>query len=272
MRIREYDKAILAIQDGEYDALLRAHQNVPDKTLDLLPLAAARPGPVGRDMTIAMLLEARDVPQDIYLAVCKNAIATGDTGRVLTLAREAGNRVKDLDMSLYGEIIGESLTGNKKNIANALLEQCEPEQLRASDPSLLTLALRRNDYSMAYKLAESGLDANPRASEIIRALTPDGNSHSFSKHLVERVLQVDNSNYNAMFACIDTENYKVAELLIDRGMDFDAFTKWATDRELINNVEAFDRVKEYWQAHKQVLDQSLEQEPGPEQGPTMAGV
>ncbi len=78
-------------------------------------------------------------------------------------------------------------------------------------------------------------------------------------------------NYDAMHACLDTNNPEAALLLIDRGMDFDAFLDWAKERVQVNPGETLDAVMEYWQTHKR--EQEWAREPkGPELGPTMAGV
>ena len=120
----QYLKALRAIEAGDYQAFLGAARHVPNKTLDLLERAASRPGIDGRDMTIAMLLESRDIPRELYLTVCKNAINFGHVERVCTLANNARSCVKDFDASFYSEIVAAALPEHKE-IADTVKRYCE---------------------------------------------------------------------------------------------------------------------------------------------------
>ncbi len=40
---------------------------------------------MGRDMTLMLISGAKDMPQELYLTACKNAIATGDSVRAAAL-------------------------------------------------------------------------------------------------------------------------------------------------------------------------------------------
>ena len=74
LRMSGYDKAVLAIRDGEMAAFTECVAKVPDQADALLIEAAGRPGLVGRNMT-AMLLNGRtDVDYLSYCAACKKAI------------------------------------------------------------------------------------------------------------------------------------------------------------------------------------------------------
>ena len=78
LRMSGYDKAVLAIRDGEMAAFTECVAKVPDQADALLIEAAGRPGLVGRNMT-AMLLNGRtDVDYLSYCAACKKAIDIND--------------------------------------------------------------------------------------------------------------------------------------------------------------------------------------------------
>lgn len=224
-------------------------------------------------MTMILLAGAEHLSNDAYLNACKNAIATGDTDKVLLLAHDAENCVADLDMSLYGKLIGESLYKNGNHIARALLKQCSSEQIRAADPGLLVQALQNQDYQMASILAENGIDANRRAAEVIHTLTYRGNNRDFFKHLLERGMQVDNNNYSVMQACIKTDSVKSAKLLLERGMDFDRFAEWTESQGYAEkDGEVFSAVKEYWENEIKQQDASSGPEPAQKGGMTMGGM
>ena len=74
LRMCDYDKAVLAIRDGEMAAFTECAAKVPEHADALLVEAAGRPGLVGRNMT-AMLLNGRtDVDYLSYCAACEKAI------------------------------------------------------------------------------------------------------------------------------------------------------------------------------------------------------
>lgn len=55
LHISDYDKTVLAIRDGEFDAFKNLYPRVSDQTDDLLIEVAGRPGVVGGNMTLILL-------------------------------------------------------------------------------------------------------------------------------------------------------------------------------------------------------------------------
>lgn len=55
LRLSDYDKAVLAIRDGEFEAFSSLYPRVPDRADDLLIEAAGRPGRTGGNMVRALL-------------------------------------------------------------------------------------------------------------------------------------------------------------------------------------------------------------------------
>lgn len=248
LKTSDYDMAVLAIQDGNLAALEDTYLKTPDKLGELLIQAAGRPGNVGKRMTELILDAAREIPNDMYLEACKKALATGDRERVLLMTGEAANRVDDLDMSLFGKLISESLYQHRSHIGYTIADKCLSEQIKSAPPELLPQALRQEDYRIALKLVENGIDANRCAADVVFALRYKGNNQGFYKHLVERGMQVDNENYSTMQACIKTNSVEIGKILLDYGMDFDRYQEWAEGEEYVEtDGETFSVIKEYWE-------------------------
>ena len=119
--------------------------------------------------------------------------------------------------------------------------------IRAANPYILVQAIERQNYSMARKLAENGINANERASEIIHMLA-SRNDRDFFKTLTDLGMEINSNNYSAMQACIKTDNLDGAKLLINKSMDFDLYTEWIkNDNYAVKDGETHSAVKEYWE-------------------------
>ena len=89
LRLSDYDKAVLAIRDGEFEAFSSLYPRVPDRADDLLIEAAGRPGRTGGNMVRALLSAVGRFSPEAYLTACKRAVETGDSQRVRTMVEEA---------------------------------------------------------------------------------------------------------------------------------------------------------------------------------------
>ena len=120
-----YNRAIHSIDTGNYGAFFNVVRHVPiRRRLDLLLHASSRPDSAGLDMSLSLLSDLHDIPRDLYLAVCKNAINYGHVERVCTLANKARFHVKDFDDSFYIEIVNAALPEHKE-IADTVKRYCE---------------------------------------------------------------------------------------------------------------------------------------------------
>jgi len=262
--IDHFDKAVIAIQDGSISTFKDAWFFVPEKESELLILAAGRPGAVGNKMTMIVLDDAQNVSNDSYLSACKSAISTGDTERVLILAKEAKRCVADLDMSLYGDIISEAMSQHKNHIAKALIDQCTPEQISQANPQLLIQAIWSKS-NMVYDLAAKGIDANSIAYEVVRTLAVNHREYSFNA-LFNYGLNIANDNYSALYSCVKNNTTEMGKLLLDRGMSFDGYTQWCKANEITDNSgDTFNELKEHW-------DNAINSEQGEDSGQTMGGM
>ena len=70
LHISDYDKTVLAIRDGEFDAFKNLYPRVSDQTDDLLIEVAGRPGVVGGNMTLILLAAVERFSPEAYLTAC----------------------------------------------------------------------------------------------------------------------------------------------------------------------------------------------------------
>jgi len=248
----DFDTAVLAIHDGCLAVFRNTFQKTPDKIGDLLVHAAGRPGNIGKFMVGMILSAAKGIPNEIYLNACKRAIETGDADRTVILVKKAGESRAENDLTIYGKLISHAMYTNKRNIAREILNFCTAEMIAAADPLILPQAIQCQDYNIAFKLIENGIDSNRVASEIIHALTYKGNDRYYFKLFLERGMVINNYNYSAMQACIRTESPEQGKMLIDRGLDFGLYVKWVKEQRHTDNTGAtFDEIMAYWESRKE---------------------
>jgi enoyl-CoA hydratase/carnithine racemase len=108
LHISDYDKTVLAIRDGEFDAFKNLYPRVSDQTDDLLIEVAGRPGVVGGNMTLILLAAVERFSPEAYLTACKRAVETGDSWRVQTLVKES--EIKNFGLSFGTEDFKEGTT------------------------------------------------------------------------------------------------------------------------------------------------------------------
>ena len=272
MHMSDFDMAVVAIHDGNLAEFNESYKNTPDKTGELLIHAAGRPGNVGRKMTALVLAEAQGISNEMYLTACKKAIDTGDADRTLMMAEKAGVCRAGNDLSVYGDMIGYAMFENRRHIAEGILNQCSPEQIKEANPQILPQAVRNRNYSLAIKLVEKGIDGNQCAAALIRSLIYNGNDRGYLNIFFDRGMEIACNNYSAMQACIITDSPEQAKLLLDRGMDFDLYNQWAkNDGYTVNDSETYNAVKKYWENEiKQTAVEMTEEEQN--NGQTMGGM
>ena len=103
-RMSDYDKAVLAIQDGELSAFKELYPKALDHADDLLVEAAGRPGAVGRKMALLLLVDVEQFSEPAYRAACQKAIGINDPEKVSFLLEQAGSHVPELSPSFHGEM------------------------------------------------------------------------------------------------------------------------------------------------------------------------
>ena len=263
LRVSDYDKAVLAIQDGALEVFRETINNVQGRTGELLIQAAGRPGVVGRQMCQIMLLNAKYTSNEDYLAACKKAIDTADLERVKIFAQWAEKCVPDLDSALYGKMICHAYGENQRHISDALIRQAAPEQIAAAPSLALYLPAMQGDFRTALALVEKGIDANEHAGQILHTLYASHNGW-MAEHLLEQGMKIDNENFNALHACIKNGGLKGGQLLLDRGMDFDRYQRWAEQYQAgaDSHDDTLQALAEHWAQRQAGQEQGGGQESG----------
>ena len=100
---------------------------------------------------------------------------------------------------------------------------------------------------MAQELIENGIHANVYAAEIIRRLKRES-LEWLTESFTTRENCVSIHNFSALRACMETEQIKAAENLLDRGMDFKRFQIWMKDSGYRMPDTAKKILEDHWKA------------------------
>lgn len=258
MRISDFDKAVLAIHDGELQAFKDLLPQIKNRVGDLLIEAAGRAGAVGRKMTLEIIAYAPEFLSTAYTAASRKAVEICDTERVRFLMEEAKGVVCDLDPSYYGEIMDYAYLHNRR-MGRGLVDSAPEEWIAAAPPELLCHAILQPnlDFEMADALVTKGASCDERAAELLRHMTTSRDEWA-AKLLLNDGMRIENNDYAALDACVCNRAEGIARILLEQGMDFDGYLEWATthpnaDRpgELLNQLEDFWESTGDRQAQKQ---------------------
>lgn len=266
LRLADYDKAVLAIRDGELSAFLDLYPKVLDAHAgDLLVEAAGRPGAVGRQMTRALLDDVEQFPEPAYAAACRKAIDINDPQKVGSLLANAADRVEALSPSFHGEMAVYAFMEHC-HIAREIIKQCTNEQIAAAPPHLLELFASPGnaDYRMLSMLVEKGISGGPDAWRTLHMLTCDGRDSWMAEELLEKRMWVDVNDYYALHTCVENGAVDVAKLLLDGGMDLEQYKEWAKRQSHgLHCNDTLASLEEHWQT---IQGQGQEQNNAPEVG------
>ena len=243
--MNEFYKAVLAIRDGELEAFKTLLPNLQDRADELFIKTAERPGIVGRKMTMLMLDKQPTFSQGIYRAACLLAIDIADSEKTLFLLEQAQSHVTDLPVQFYGDI-AECAYMDHPHIAAQIIDCCTPEQMDAVPADLLYKAMVQNDYRFAYKLAEKGICADDSIQEIAGYCARNAQNWDIES-LLQRGMQISAENYAAMRILVEHGWTESGQILLDRGMDFDAFTQWAAENHIdLSGHDSFEQLDAHW--------------------------
>ena len=245
LRLSDYDRAVLAIQDGELEAFKSLYPKALDQADDLLIQAAGRPGTAGRKMVLSLLVDAEHFDADAYLTACKRAVDTGDIERVKFLAEQANACVAEPRPSLCGEVIQYAYS-EQPHIAKELIRQCTLEQIAAAPSDLLVMTAMKQDLQTALALIEKGAQPDRHASEVLRVLTA-GHRECMAEQLLKHGMPVAADDYAALSVCVQHDAVDAAKLLLDRGMDFEQYRLWAEDHDRnCGHEDTLEALAEHW--------------------------
>ena len=255
LRISDYDKAVLAVRDGELSAFRELYPRVRDQAGELLIETAGRPGVVGRQMTLLLVADTERFPEPAYRTACQKAIAINDPVKVAFLLEQAGSCVHELSPSFHGEMAGCAYMDHR-HIAKEIIRQCTNEQTAAAPPYLLELFAQDADFHTLSTLVEKGISGGDSAARTLHMLTYEGRNSWIAEELLEKRMWVDPNNYGALHACVENGAVDVAKLLLDGGMDFDQYRQRFPDSGSPDTIQVLE---EHWQTIQEQA-QKLEQE------------
>ena len=273
LHISDYDKASLAIRDGELAAFKDLLPRVSDCVGDLLIEAAGRCGDVGRKMTLELVAFADGFTDAAYTSAILKAVEIDDTERVKFLMGQAQHIISDLAPSYYGQIIDYACTHNKSGMGRALVDYAPDEWIAAAPSDLLYHATMHpsQTYYLADALVKKGAPCGNQAWQIMNHLTA-GNEAWMAEILLRDGLKIESDNYGALNVCVRNGALDAAKMLLDRGMDFDRYLEWTSMHEAdAGSEETLDALKQHWQnIHPQ--EQAAAPEEAPAQGQTFGGL
>ena len=274
LRISGFDRAMLTIRDGELEAFKELLPRVADRADELLVEAAGRAGAVGRKMTICLLVDNKTFSDAAYLTASRRAVEVGDTERVQFLMENAMDRMQPFRADYYGAVIQHAV-GENRGMAQELLRQAPNVWIEEASPDLLYYAAIRSskDYQLMDTLVKKGAPCGDRAWEILNRLTASGNAW-IAESLIQNGLKVSAEDYGAFDVCVRNGALDCAKMLLERGVDFDKYSEWATAHDTGDrSAETLSTLEKHWQSiHPWELSETLEQTEAPAQGMTFGGL
>lgn len=242
LRLSDYDKAVLAVRDGELSAFRELYPRVRDQARELLIETAGRPGVVGRQMTLLLVADTERFPEPAYRTACQKAIAINDSVKVAFMLEQAESHVNDLSLSFYGEMACYAYCDHH-HIAKEIIKQCTNEQIAAAPPLLLELFAAEPDYGMLSTLVEKGISGGNSAERTLHMLTYEGRNSWIAEDLLEKRMWVDVNDYRTLNACVENGAVSVAKLLLDGGMDFEQYQQRFPNS---GSPETLQALEEHW--------------------------
>ena len=230
LRMSDFDKAVLAIQDGELEAFKKYAAKVPYQQEEtLLVEAAGRPGAVGRKMTELLMQDRCNIDYAAYCNACKRAIDINDPEKVLSMMVRAQASVPKLEPSFFGEMASYAHSDHSF-IAKEIIKRCGEKQIAAAPSRLLEQFAADKDFRTLSALVEKGISGGSSAWRTLHMLTYEGRDSWIAEELLEKRMWVDVNDYSTLHACVQNDAVGVCKLLLDGGMDFDQYRQWAQTR------------------------------------------
>ena len=171
LRMSDFDKAVLAIQDGELEAFKKYAAKVPYQQEEtLLVEAAGRPGAVGRKMTELLMRDRCNIDYAAYCNACKRAIDINDPEKVLSMMVRAQASVPQLEPSFFGEMASYAHSDHRF-IAKEIIKRCGEEQIAAAPSFLLEQFAMDKDFRTLSALVEKGISGEGSSARTLHMLS-----------------------------------------------------------------------------------------------------
>ena len=262
LRMSDFDKAVLAIQDGELEAFQKYAARVPYQQEEtLLVEAAGRPGAVGRKMTELLMQDRCNIDYTAYCNACKRAIDINDSEKVLSMMVRAQTSVPQLEPSFFGEMASYAHSDHRF-IAKEIINRCGEKQIAAASSRLLEQFAADKDFRTLSALVEKGISGGSSVWRTLHMLTYEGRDSWIAEELLEKRMWVDVNDYSTLHACVQNDAVGVCKLLLDGGMDFDQYRQWAQTRPCAGHEETLQALADHWSEMQAEMEQAPAQENG----------
>lgn len=240
----DYDSAVLAIRDGEWDAFLLAFSKLTERREELLIEAAGRAGRIGRRMMAYTLAALDNVPAESYVEASCCAVETRDVKRIRLLMEQAASHVRRLDASYYGELLLHTIP-EQTGMTLPLVKECRDEWIQNAPPRLLFRAVMLNQPQLASLLIEKGISTGNTLPDIVHCMI-SGRREWELCGLLDAGLKVGSNDYRALDDCVSNRALNAAKKLVEHGVDFDGYCAWVRlQRHNGGHKEIPDELKEY---------------------------
>lgn len=269
LRISDFDKAVLAIRDGELEAFKELLPKVGDHADELLAEVAGRTGNVGNKMSVCLLAEAEQFTDDAYLTASKRAVDISDTGRVRFLMEQYENHAAEPRAEYYGEVI-DYACGENKAMGHKLIAIAPNEWIAAAPTSLHIRMSCGGELIMSQMLISKGLQPGADAPTVLQNYTCSPDRFWMAERLLKNGMEVRQNDYLSLDVCMRNGAADAAKLLLDQGVDFNQYQAWAEKHSHSTIDErTLAEVQQRW---NDILSQQQEVAEAPIQGMTMGGL
>lgn len=256
LRLSDYDKAVLAIRDGDMLAFKESYPKaLEDHAGDLLIEAAGRPGSVGRKMMLLLLADMEQFPETAYRTACQKAVDINDPEKVLFLLEQAESHVQDLPSSFHGEMASYAYFEHRF-IATEIIKQCSEAQITTAPPRLLEQVAADKNFHALSTLVEKGISGGPNAWRVLHMLTCQKSDCWLAEELLKERMWVATNDYSALHACIQNDAVDVCKRLLDGGIDFDVYQQWAKNYPYDGHEETTQALSDYWSEMQAAQEQA----------------
>lgn len=246
LHLSEYDRAVLAIRDGDLDAFKSLLENIPGQADrdGLLIEAAGRPGAIGRKMTMLLLAEQTIFSTDSYGTACRKAIEINDIEKTAFLVEQAAGHTNGLPLEFYGDLACEAYHSHR-GIAMEIVKMCTPDQVAAMPDKLFSAAVKEGDIRFDEQMVQKGYEMTSGLSQTILHIN-DRNELAI-RIMLGAGIRFEPEDYASLNACIQRGYTLLGIRMLDLGMDFDVFRELVQEKKELTETDTFKELARYWE-------------------------
>ena len=271
LRISDFDKAVLAIRDGELEAFKELLPRVSDHADELIVETAGRTGIVGSKMSVCLLADVEQFAEGAYLTASQRAVDISDTERVKFLMEQYQNHVAEPDPGYYGEVI-DYACGENKAMGHELIATAPNEWIAAAPTSLHIRMSCGGELIMSQMLISKGLQPGADAPTVLQNYTCSPDRFWMAERLLKNGMEIRQNDYLSMDVCMRNGAADAAKLLLDKGMDFGEYQAWAEKHSHASvDEQTYNEVQAHWN-ELQSQQQTTAPEEAPAQGQVFGGL